>query len=145
MGTSLTCAVTCHSARLTTEAQSQWKTAQYLPLRGSLQTIINALEEQRTALITAPPGTGKTVLTPLAIAANWDKLHLLVIILVIPQRVTVVNMAAYIEALIEDEYSTKIIDTAYGAFDGNRSTGVTDKRLLFCTPEACRRVLASAA
>jgi len=41
-----------------------------LPVRGMLDRIVTTLVEQRAAVLVAPPGTGKTTLVPLALAAS---------------------------------------------------------------------------
>ncbi|WP_067697069.1 ATP-dependent RNA helicase [Nocardia jejuensis] len=41
-----------------------------LPVRGVLDRIVETLDERETAVLVAPPGTGKTTLVPLALAAG---------------------------------------------------------------------------
>ncbi|MDT7585588.1 MAG: ATP-dependent helicase HrpB, partial [Pseudonocardiales bacterium] len=41
-----------------------------LPVRGALDTVTGALAEHGTAVLVAPPGTGKTTLVPLALGAE---------------------------------------------------------------------------
>ncbi|MFI6996725.1 ATP-dependent helicase HrpB [Nocardia sp. NPDC050175] len=41
-----------------------------LPVRGALDRIVETLAERETAVLVAPPGTGKTTLVPLALAAG---------------------------------------------------------------------------
>ncbi|WP_206055088.1 ATP-dependent helicase HrpB [Nocardia sp. CS682] len=41
-----------------------------LPVRGALDHIVETLAERETAVLVAPPGTGKTTLVPLALAAG---------------------------------------------------------------------------
>ncbi|MFD6160582.1 ATP-dependent helicase HrpB [Nocardia sp. NPDC060256] len=41
-----------------------------LPVRGALDRIVGTLAERETAVLVAPPGTGKTTLVPLALAAG---------------------------------------------------------------------------
>lgn len=43
-----------------------------LPVRGALPCLTDALETQGTAVLVAPPGTGKTTLVPLALAGLLD-------------------------------------------------------------------------
>ncbi|BDD71529.1 ATP-dependent RNA helicase [Streptomyces violaceoruber] len=43
-----------------------------LPVRGALPALHDALEEHGTAVLVAPPGTGKTTLVPLALAGLLD-------------------------------------------------------------------------
>ncbi|WP_328746523.1 ATP-dependent helicase HrpB [Streptomyces sp. NBC_00285] len=43
-----------------------------LPVRGALSALSDALEEHGTAVLVAPPGTGKTTLVPLALAGLLD-------------------------------------------------------------------------
>lgn len=44
-----------------------------LPVRAALDTVTAALAEHGTAVLVAPPGTGKTTLVPLALAAARDR------------------------------------------------------------------------
>ena len=121
---------------LTPAAKGKWRAAQSLPLEGHLPDVIEGLEQNRSVLITAPPGTGKTVLVPLAIAANRRKLRVSVVMVVIPQRATVIGQAAYISDLIEDYRHSRFIDTVFSANDADVSSGATGRFMLFCTPEA---------
>ncbi len=43
-----------------------------LPIRGVLDRIVETLTEHETAVLVAPPGTGKTTLVPLALAASIE-------------------------------------------------------------------------
>ncbi|NEB10613.1 hypothetical protein G3I32_17455, partial [Streptomyces coelicoflavus] len=43
-----------------------------LPVRGALPALHDALEGHGTAVLVAPPGTGKTTLVPLALAGLLD-------------------------------------------------------------------------
>ena len=44
-----------------------------LPVRGALPALRDALEGHGTAVLVAPPGTGKTTLVPLALAGLLDR------------------------------------------------------------------------
>ncbi|MGH3951564.1 MAG: hypothetical protein ACRDSE_21010, partial [Pseudonocardiaceae bacterium] len=43
-----------------------------LPIVGVLSDVLAALNERASAVLVAPPGTGKTTVVPLALAAGMD-------------------------------------------------------------------------
>ncbi|MEV0297641.1 ATP-dependent helicase HrpB [Nocardia sp. NPDC050710] len=65
-----------------------------LPVRGVLDRIVETLAERETAVLVAPPGTGKTTLVPLALAAGTAQRVLVAEPRRLAARATAARMAA---------------------------------------------------
>ncbi|MGF6889042.1 ATP-dependent helicase HrpB [Nocardia sp. GAS34] len=67
-----------------------------LPVRGALDRIVATLRERHTAVLVAPPGTGKTTLVPLALAASMTGR----VVVAEPRRLAARAAAARMAALL---------------------------------------------
>ncbi|MCD2187138.1 ATP-dependent helicase HrpB [Actinomycetospora soli] len=75
-----------------------------LPVRAALPSLRAALDEHGTAVLVAPPGTGKTTLVPLALAAQVEGR----VLVAEPRRVAVRAAAARMASLLGEEVGDRV-------------------------------------
>ncbi|MDP9863313.1 MULTISPECIES: ATP-dependent helicase HrpB [Streptosporangium] len=85
-----------------------------LPVRHVLPELLAALDEHGTAVLTAPPGTGKTTLVPLALAGLLDGSAPKRVIVAEPRRMAVRAAARRMAWLLESEVGAQVGFTVRG-------------------------------
>lgn len=89
-----------------------------LPVRDALASVTEALDEHAAAVLVAPPGTGKTTLVPLALAAAYDGL----ILVAEPRRLATRAAAARMAALLGETVGGTV---GYSVRGDSRTSGRT--------------------
>ncbi|MEU0484124.1 ATP-dependent helicase HrpB [Streptosporangium sp. NPDC006013] len=79
-----------------------------LPVRHALPELLAALDERGVAVLTAPPGTGKTTLVPLALAGLLDGPAAKRVIVAEPRRMAVRAAARRMAWLLESEVGAEV-------------------------------------
>ncbi|MEV4377922.1 ATP-dependent helicase HrpB [Streptosporangium sp. NPDC049644] len=79
-----------------------------LPVRHALPELLAALDERGVAVLTAPPGTGKTTLVPLALAGLLDGPAPKRVIVAEPRRMAVRAAARRMAWLLESEVGAEV-------------------------------------
>ncbi|OUC78777.1 ATP-dependent RNA helicase [Streptosporangium minutum] len=85
-----------------------------LPVRHVLPELLAALDERGVAVLTAPPGTGKTTLVPLALAGLLDGSAPKRVIVAEPRRMAVRAAARRMAWLLESEVGAEVGFTVRG-------------------------------
>ncbi|MBG0827493.1 ATP-dependent helicase HrpB [Planomonospora sp. ID67723] len=85
--------------------RSEWSG---LPVRHVLPELLAALDEHGTAVLTAPPGTGKTTLVPLALAGLLDGSPVRKVVVAEPRRMAVRAAARRMAWLLESEVGAEV-------------------------------------
>lgn len=86
-----------------------------LPIRGVLDRIVETLDRSQTAVLVAPPGTGKTTLVPLALAAGAEGR----VVVAEPRRLAARAAAGRMAALLGEQVG----DTVGYSIRGDRRVG----------------------
>ncbi|MEZ0492277.1 ATP-dependent helicase HrpB [Kineococcus sp. TBRC 1896] len=105
-----------------------------LPVAAAVPGLLTALDAHGTAVLQAPPGTGKTTLVPLALAAHRDRGRVLV---AEPRRVAARAAAARMAALLGEPVGA----TVGYAVRGDRRVGPSTRVEVVTTGLLLRRLL----
>ncbi|WP_435593412.1 ATP-dependent helicase HrpB [Nocardia sp. bgisy118] len=91
-----------------------------LPVRGVLDRIVETLAERKTAVLVAPPGTGKTTLVPLALAARTAQR----VLVAEPRRLAARAAAARMASLLGESVGETVGYSVRGDRRAGRDTRV---------------------
>lgn len=91
-----------------------------LPVRDVLDRLVGTLTEHRTAVLVAPPGTGKTTLVPLALAASFAGR----VLVAEPRRLAARSAAGRMAALLSEQVGATVGYSVRGERRVGRETRV---------------------